>query len=383
MYSGTSELVSGAVANGTIGGQNIMAGWTGRLSDNSSLKVQFYWDNARRNLTSGIRAAVDTFDFSAQYDFSAGPDHKFVVGGGYRITDDAFARGPGTSFLDPGERDLHLGNLFIQDTVGITSTLSWTIGLKLEHNSYTGLEFMPDTRLAWQVSDTSLLWASASRAVRTPSRFDTDLFSAGVFAGGPDFTSEDLLAFEIGYRGRVLSDLTISVSTYFNIYEDLRTVEASSAVVFPLVVRNGMRGNVYGMEAWGTYALADWWRVKAGVNAMRKELHIVPGSRDIFGVDFAGNDPSYQFQLQSDMDLPGGVTLNLGMRNIDSLASPAVPAYVEGFATINWRIAPWVQLSLAGMNIFNDRHQEFIKFLNTIDGVVKATEPPDARQPLQ
>jgi iron complex outermembrane receptor protein len=199
-----------------------------------------------------------------------------------------------------------------------------------------------------------------ARAVRTPSRFDTDLFSTGTFAGGPDFTSEDLLALELGYRVQPVANLSFSISTYFNIYDDLRTVEASGPAVFPLVVKNGMRGNTYGVEAWGSYSLLDSWRLKAGINAIRKELHIIPGSRDLFGVQFAGNDPSYQFQLQSDIDLPQDVSLNFGLRSIDALASPAVPGYVEADAKIDWRVLDGLHFFLAGRNLLHDQHQEFI-----------------------
>ena len=97
-----------------------------------------------------------------------------------------------------------------------------------------------------------MVWLSAARAVRTPSRFDTELFATNTFAGGAGFVSEDLLAFELGYRGQPLTDVSFSISAYFNIFEDLRTVEATTPTVFPLVVKNGMEGNTYGIEAWGT-----------------------------------------------------------------------------------------------------------------------------------
>jgi len=273
--------------------------------------------------------------------------------------DDTFVPGPGTSFLDPPHRLLGLGNIFAQDAVSLSSAVTLTLGVKLEHNSYTGWEVMPDSRLAWQLSETSLLWFSAARAVRTPSRFDTDLFAPG-FGGGPDFTSEDLLALEMGYRAQPAADLSFSISTYFNIYDDLRTVEASGPAVVPLVVKNGMRGNTYGVEAWGRYSPRDWLRFKAGVSAIRKELHLVSGSRDVFGVPFAGNDPSYQFQLQSDIDMPDDIGFSFGLRSIDRLASPAVPSYVEADAKVDWRIVEGLHVSLAGVNLLHARHQEFI-----------------------
>jgi iron complex outermembrane receptor protein len=360
LYRGKTEPVPGAVANGTIGGQNLLASWTSHLDESASFKAQVYYDNARRVLSSGIRASVDTFDFDAQYNFAAGPQHAIVVGGGYRITDDKFVGGPGTSFLVPGQRRLGLGNIFAQDAISLAPDLTLTLGLKLEHNSYTGWEAMPDSRLAWRPTETSLVWLSAARAVRTPSRFDTELFATGTFAGGPNFTSEDLLALELGYRDQPVTDFSFSVSTYFNIYDDLRTVEASTPVVLPLVVKNGMRGNTYGVEAWGSYSIREWWRLKAGASALRKELHLVAGSRDIFGVGFAGNDPSYQFQMQSDMDLPHDLALNIGLRRVDSLKSPAVRGYFEADAKIDWRIMDELHVSLAGVNLLHERHVEFI-----------------------
>jgi len=360
LYRGNSQAVPGAPANGTIGGQNLLASWTRTLDGNASIKTQVYYDNARRDLTSGIRASVDTFDFDTQYNFALGEQHSIVVGGGYRATDDTFVRGPGTSFLDPGHRTLGLGNIFAQDAISLTPDITLTLGMKFEHNSYTGWEFMPDSRLAWRPSETSVVWFSAARAVRTPSRFDTELFSPATLAGGAGFVSEELLALELGYRAQPFADFSFSVSTYFNIYDDLRTLEASGPIVFPLVIKNGMRGNTYGVEAWGSYSILDWWRLKAGINAIRKELHLVAGSRDIFGVQFAGNDPSYQFQLQSDIDLPQDVALNFGLRSIDALKSPAVPGYVEANARIDWRVLEGLHLSLAGMNLLHARHQEFI-----------------------
>jgi iron complex outermembrane receptor protein len=177
--------------------------------------------------------------------------------------------------------------------------------------------------------------------------------------GGPDFQSEDLLAYEIGYRGQPLPNLSLSISTYFNVYDNLRTIEASGPLVFPLLIENGMRGHTYGIEAWATYALTDWWHLNAGANGLREELSLVPGSRDVFGVQYAGNDPSYQFQLRSDMDLPHDVDLELGLRGVDSLASPAVAGYVEANARLSWAIRDGLELSLVGLNLLHARHEEF------------------------
>ena len=216
---------------------------------------------------------------------------------------DSYSPGPGTSFLAPPSRTLELANVFAQDSVPLADDLRFTAGVKLENNTYTGLEYMPDARLAWQVSDTALVWAAVSRAVRTPARVDRDLYIAGIVNGGPSFDSETVVAYELGYRGQPFSDLSLSVSAFYNVYSDLRSVEASSPSVYPLLVRNGMEGDGYGIEAWGSYALTSWWRLAAGVSTLHKELHLKPGSQDVLGVAFAGNDPDFQAQLRSSMNL--------------------------------------------------------------------------------
>ena len=108
-------------------------------------------------------------------------------------------------------------------------------------------------RLAWRPNDDALIWGAVSRGVRTPSRFDRDLINPRLVAGGPDFTSETLVAYELGYRGQPATNLSLSVSAYYNVYDNLRTAEASTAAVFPLVIRNGMRGETYGVETWAAW----------------------------------------------------------------------------------------------------------------------------------
>ena len=244
--------------------------------------------------------------------------------------------------------------------VKLARAVDVTVGIRLTNDFYTGVEYSPDVRLAWHASETSLIWAAVSRAVRAPTRFDTDLVNPGVFAGGPDFKSEDLLALELGYRGQISSQFSLSVSSYYNIYNEMRTVEASTAAIFPLVVKNGMLGDTYGVEAWVDYAVTDWWRLHAGANSITEELKLAPGSRDVFGVLYAGNDPSYQFQLRSDMDLPHGFQFEFGLRDVASLASPKVPAYAEADANIVWRVLNGMEISLTGNNLLHARHQEFI-----------------------
>ena len=47
--------------------------------------------------------------------------------------------------------------------------LQLTVGVKVEHNEFTGVEWQPSARMRWTPVKGNTLWASVARAVRTPS----------------------------------------------------------------------------------------------------------------------------------------------------------------------------------------------------------------------
>ena len=70
--------------------------------------------------------------------------------------------------------------------------------------------------------------------------------------------------YELGYRAQPSARSSVSVSADYNVYDDLRSFEFTGGR-FPLVFSNAMEGKTYGLEAWGAYQLADWWRMSAGL----------------------------------------------------------------------------------------------------------------------
>ncbi|GIK99878.1 MAG: hypothetical protein BroJett029_40870 [Alphaproteobacteria bacterium] len=337
-------------------GGNLRARWTRRFEDGSGLQLQAYYDRLRRSLP-GLDEKVDAGDISAQHDFTLGERHGIVWGGGYRYTEDTFDTGPSIITVKPVTRDVHVANLFVQDSIALASDLTLIAGTKLEWNSFTDLEILPSVRLAWQVSPDMLLWTAVSRAVRTPTRIDHDLQSPGLIDPAVDFRSEEVIAYEIGYRGQPTADTTLSVSLYYNDYDDLRALSISPDTGL-LIFGNKMHGHGYGLEAWGDWQAAPWWRLGAGVNLMEKDLELEPGAVDLALDQHQGNDPEYQLFLRSQMDLTDDVELNVGLRAIDDLPQPDVPGYVELDARLGWHVTDRLELSVAGLNLLHDRHPE-------------------------
>jgi iron complex outermembrane receptor protein len=361
-----------------VAGHNLLARWNHDFGGGSALQAQAYYDFTSRDSSLGLADEVEVFDVDLQHTFSLGDRHRIVWGGGYRIIMDEFTNAPTGAFLSPTSRTLDLGNLFIEDTVSITESVDLIAGLKLEMNSYTDLAAMPTVRATWSVTDTDLIWAAVSRAVRTPSRFDRDVYQAAgpilVIGGGPDFQDENLTAFELGYRGQFSARASLSVSAYYNDYDDVRTLELAPTGSIPVstggisgflpaTFQNMMEGSIYGLEVWGIYNLADWWRLSAGFNALEENLRLKAGSLDVSlyaqGASAAGNDPSYQFSMRSAMNLGQRWELDLGLRGVSALPNPEVPGYVELDARLGWRIWDNVELSIAGFNLLHDHHAEF------------------------
>jgi len=265
--------------------------------------------------------------------------------------------------LIPNSRSLDLGNVFVQDSISLSKSLKVTLGLKLEDEPYTGLEALPSARVSWKISDTTMVWAAVSRAVRAATRFDRDIvekLGPIVFLqAGNRFQPETLMAYEAGTRVELPSHLSFSVSAFYNVYNDLRSIEPTPTTIFPLVWGNLMRGNVYGLEAWASYPLASWWRGSIGFNVQHENLSFKPGSSGLGGIQQAGNDPDHQVSLRSSMNITKDVSFDVDARYVASLPNPHVPAYVDINARLGWNVSRFLDVSISGSNLLHRYHREF------------------------
>jgi iron complex outermembrane receptor protein len=373
--SGSGDLVTlqGDVYDGSenkltppaqaIYGRNVLARWDHELNDGSALQIQAYYDYTAFSIPGSAGDYLDTYDLDVQHSFSWGTRQSIVWGGGVRVEEDnAPTVLSSTKFLliSPQRRTLDLANAFVQDSIALTATLKLIVGAKFEDDPYTGIEPLPSARLAWKVTDSDLLWAAVSRAVRAPSRIDRDIFEVVgpvVFLRGGDFQPEKLIAYELGYRAQPSSNASVSISTFYNVYDDLRSAERlpDGSIAFA----NRMEGETYGVELWGNYRINAWWRLAAGANWLHKNLRFKPGSSGIGGIAIAGDDPTYQVSVRSTMDLARDWVLNLDLRKIGALPNPPSPTYAELDARIGWTVSPSVEISLTGSNLIHPHHLEF------------------------
>jgi iron complex outermembrane receptor protein len=345
-----------------VTGANLLARWQHRTG-RSNLQVQGYFDHVQRHTVLQEGQRVNTFDLEVQQELEVGSGHSFIWGAGARVHRYHIRGSQGLQF-EPPARTLELWNLFGQGNIALTPQLKFTLGLKLEHNSFTAWEPQPELRLAWQASDSLLLWTGASRAIRAPTPFDTDVaeFVDGVrfLEGNPDFEPEEVMAYDLGLRLRASPDLWLSAAVFYNDYDDLRSVEFGAGPTFlPLRWDNLIAGHTYGVNAWATWQVTDWWRLQPGVELLRKDLHFKPGASGLLGTGQAGNDPRGHATLTSSMNLGGSHMLDLTLRHVGRLPDPALPAYTELSARYAVRMSDALELSLRGTNLLHRRHREY------------------------
>lgn len=334
----------------SVFGGNLLGRWS-RPFLGGELQVQGYYDRFVRT-EPGTRESGDTYDALVQQTLTWGR-HNFVLGAGYRTVESRFTAPAGGAVLDPASRTLTLTNLFAQDQITLQPGLVLTLGAKVEDNSFTGQEFLPNARIAWSRPGGDLVWAAVSRASRTPNRIERDLSLPGFLEPGV-FRSESLTAYEAGYRARPTPALSVSVSVFFNDYDHLRTVSTTPATFLPLRLDNLGRGTTWGVEAWGSYDVTPDWRLSAGLITLEKDFEAT--GIDISNLASTGNDPEAQLIARSQSALTERLDLDVQLRAVDDLA--AVDGYVDADVRLGWRVNDAVEFAVTGQNLLHERRAE-------------------------
>ncbi|HLH52522.1 MAG TPA: TonB-dependent receptor [Verrucomicrobiae bacterium] len=379
-YGGFNDVVPGGQGSpryrGDSSGGHVLGRWAHTFSEESDLSVQLYYD--RTHLAAPfqgvgpippgtVRDDLDTYDLDFQHRFQLGEVNHIMWGLEYRFTHDVNDGAPLVTFL-PGVLNQELFTGFVQDEIKLREDVLLTIGTKLEHNDYTGFEYEPSARLQWNATQRQMLWGAVSRAVRTPSRLDRDLYEpnpiyGSVLMGNGTFRSENLLAYELGYRAELFNRVSGSISGFYNDYSHLRSINPTGAAGPPFIYQNNLHGYTYGFELALNYQLLEWWRLHAGYDLLTEHIVVGPGG-DLFKGLGETADPRNQVFFRSSMDLPLRLQLDAFLRWIDTVhnnqaSTPGtVPSYGELDVRLAWHATRNLEISLVGQNLIHDRHPE-------------------------
>ena len=346
-----------------VSGGNVMAKWSRTISETSNLTAHLYYDRTHRDIPGTFGEDLDIYDVELQHQARLGARHDVVWGLGYRLMNDHVTNTAALAFL-PAHVARQWFTGFVQDEIALVpDRLHVALGTKVEHNDYTGFEIQPSGRVNWMLSPSATVWAAVSRAVRTPSRIDRELFAPGqppyFLAGGPGFHSEEELAYELGYRHQQGS-LALSVATFYSRYHGLRSLEqVNPPAATPIVIANGQDGESFGAELTAAYWLTSRWRVRAGYTELRVHIWPNPGSTDTSRGATESQAPNHQFFVHTSVDLPAHLRFDTGFRDIGDIARQRVPGYTQLNARLTWQPIAKLDLSIVGQNLLHRRHAEF------------------------
>jgi iron complex outermembrane receptor protein len=345
-----------------VWGGNVLGRWSQRLGTRSRVELFGYVDHTSRMVPRQFEEERTTFDVELEHDVSRGR-HELVWGGGYRVSADRTEGSP-VVFFEPDRRTITLSNVYVQDEFTLTpQRVFLTAGSKFEHTSFTGIEIQPSARARVRVGETQTFWGGVARAVRTPTRFDQDIRvpvgDVVVIRGDPAFGSENVIAYEAGYRAQPSPRVSLDLAAFYNDYDHLRSQEAPVGGGVPIVLANELEGRGAGVELAGNVQPHANWLLHAGYTWLDIELRPRPGSRDRTGGVSEANDPAHQFTLRSYLDLRGRLEVDAFFRAMGAIATLDVPAYAELDLRVGWRLSPSLEVSVIGRDLLHDQHPEF------------------------
>jgi iron complex outermembrane recepter protein len=327
---------------------------------NSELQVQTYFQRDYRRVSLQSEFFQRVFDVDVQHRIPVGSHHRFTWGAEYRWNADETRPTAVLSFV-PAERTYPMVTSFVQDEISLAANrVEIDVGSKFEHNDFSGFEIQPSVRANWLIEENQAVWASVSRAVRTPTRFDSDIrFSPPglTIFGNPDFKAEALVAYEAGYRASPNRRFSLDIATFINVYDRLRSVEFRPSN--RALELNNLNARTYGGEVEGNFDATSWLRLRTNYSYLFKRLTTESGTVDLFAGTLEGNDPRNQFLVQALTNLPGRLEWDTTLRFVGSLPAPVVPHYTELDSRLGWDPIPGLEVSLIGRNLLDRAHPEF------------------------
>jgi iron complex outermembrane receptor protein len=362
----------------TTSGENAVARWNHTIGHIGDFQLQGYYDHTWRDFGNKFTEDAKTFDLEWQNRFRLGQRQTVTYGGNVRGIHHEVANLVGFGFI-PGNKMLYLYSGFLQyEAMLIKDKLRFTLGAKLEHNSYTGLQYQPNARLTYTPTKRNTIWGAVSRAVRNPSRIDREfalsIANYPIEMGTDSFKSETVIAYELGWRFQPVKKVSVSVSSFYNSYDNIRSAEPGSGNIFgklyPITFGNGVKGETYGVELSANAQVTSWWNLRGGYTFLKKNLWAKEGSKDLNNATAESADPMHQFLIQSNMQLPKHFQFGTVVRYVSELPRPVAKGYtglplspvVKAYTGLDLKLG-WnykcLELSVVGQNLLYNQHREF------------------------
>jgi iron complex outermembrane receptor protein len=376
LYKGTSpHIVGTSVSNDQTSGGDLNFRYQTVETNGTGLMAQAYFDRTLRT-HAFLGETRDTIDLDFIGRFKPAAAHLISVGAGFRWSPyNVISEVPGEGLVPPSATD-HIYTGFVQDEIRLGQTVGLTLGAKLQQNNYTGFDILPSGRILWSLSDRQSLWAGITRSVTTPSDIEEDfLLQAATptlvvqLLGDHQFKSEDVLGYELGYRGTLNKQLYVDVTGFWNQYSQLQSfgptvITASGATLyFTIQYTNQISGSASGFEVAPQVAITPWWRLNLAYSYLNSDFTADGATSNPSATGsvstYNGSSPKHQVVAQSMIDLPCQFHFDQTYRFISVLPAQKVEAYQTADVHLSRALGPNLLIEGVGQNLFQPHHDEW------------------------
>ena len=359
-------------------GASLLGRWVHRRSDRATWSGQTYLDWVDRD-GDVLQEDRTTWDGEVQLELGVTDHSNLMLGGNYRISADKIGSPhPEVDFGVP-ERTDRLWSSFVQwqwRTAG--GRLGFTLGTKYEDHPYTDPEWQPTARVIWSPNESQSIWGAVSRAVRSPSRSEIGgSFDFGAYfepgqpvflvevEGNPEMGSEELVAWELGYRFVPERRLSLDVAAFVNRYDDLMGIQTIAVETFSAPapgyilathrIINSGRATAWGGEVSARWQVAPRLRINGFYAYIDVENEDIETSQNV-----ASRFYRHGVMLRSELDLASDWRLDTMFHLHSPLAGLGDPEAVQRLdAALSWRMRSDLEFSLVGQSLLHSSQTEF------------------------
>jgi iron complex outermembrane receptor protein len=289
--------------------------WARQLEDDSRLQIQLTKDFLSW-LESTFYLHTNKIMLEIQHSFKT-ENHNVVWGGDYNR--DKYSIRPEGRFRTRATPDTFANDqvsFFVDDEITLADDLWLTLGARLHYNELTYFDWAGRTALVWEMAPEHFIRAAVSKSFRVPIMHEefADLVRTNGthnYKGNRNLDNEELLAYELGYRGRLAKNLELNIEGFLNRDKDLIGLLDDSGP-YQQVHQNVYSVKTYGIETAIDYKPRAWWlcRLAHSYEHQTDENRI---NDSAFGRLVAFSVPQHKLALTNRFYLDNSTTINTAL----------------------------------------------------------------------
>src|SRR6266700_696131 len=360
-------------------GENLMGRWTRKSLTGAETTVQLSYSHELGS-QPGLNVNENIVNIAMQHEMPLGSRHDLVAGVQYDFRGSRTSASSPTTLWNPSDPHFGIAGGFIQDEMLFANgAIRITTGLRVEHNSLSGMGFQPNSRVLWKINPVHSIWVAYGLANRSAGPSDTTVLAdqavfpspVGIqvlrYVGNPKIKSEKLHAFEMGYRVQPSKKVSLDLSAFYNKYYDIVGPQMGPPffefgppfrIVLPLVAQNGVAGSAFGGEFSAKWVPVPWLHLGAAYSLLELDLKQSAAFPDTAGT-LEGQAPRHQLHLDSSVNLTHTMSLNTALSFVDRTSYLSIPGYTQVDSKLAWRPRESSEFSIGAKNLFNKEHVEF------------------------